>query len=139
MLVPKTFSLYWAADTARKDKVEATHQAIPVLSQRGPDLRALPATEWRDKVRVLCDLEKLKLNFLSLRLHYTEEEQEEALNLLNEDWSIFQAVCIRVDQANLQKIKFGTRPQEVEEVLREGSGVPSVLKNNVEYKDDGRV
>ena len=139
MLEPKTFSLYWADDAARKDELEATHQVIPVFSQQGPDPRALPAAEWRDKVRVLYDFEKLKLNFLSLKLHYTEEDQDEALDLLNEDWSVVQAVCTRVDQADLQKIKFRTRSQEVGEVLRERTGVPSVLKKYVEYKGDGRV
>ena len=139
MLEPKTFSLYWADDIARKDELEAEHKVIPVFSQKGPDPRALPAAEWRDKVRVLYDFEKLKLNFLSLRLHYKEEDQDEALDLLNEDWSVVQAVCARVDQADLQKIKFRTRPQEVGEVLRERTGVPNVLKQYVEYKGHGHV
>ena len=139
MLEPKTFSLYWADDIARKEELEAMHHVIPVSSLRGPDPRAVPAAEWRDKVRVLYDFEKLKLNFSSLKLHYTEDEQDEALDLLNEDWSVVQAVCTRVDQANLQKIRFRTRPQEIGEILREGSGVPSVLKNYVMCEDNGRL
>lgn len=121
MLEPKTFSLYWADNTALKDELKAAHQVIPGFSQRGLDLRALPAAELRDKVRVLYyDFERLKLNFLSLRLHYTKEEQDEALDLLNEDWSVVQAVCIRVDQANLQKIKFRTQSQELERYCERG-------------------
>ena len=139
MLEPKTFSLYWADDIARKDELEAKHQVIPVFSQQGPDPRALPAAEWRDSVRVLYDFEKLKLNFLSVRLQYKEDDQDEALDLLNEDWSVVQAVCTRVDQTNLQKIKFRTRPQEVGEVLRERTGVPSVLKQYVEHTGHGHV
>lgn len=57
--------------------------------------------------------------------------------ILNEDCIVVQAICTRVDQANLQKIKFRRGPKKLERYCERGQVL--VLKSYVKYKDDGRV
>lgn len=107
--------------------LEEEFESIPEFTMVGSDPRAMFDAEWRDKFRALYQFEKLKRNFLTLTFTWTENGEDENMDLLSTDWTKAQTLFQRLEQKDLSKIKFKTRELEENEVLREWSNVPSVL------------
>ena len=53
----------------------------------GPDPRGFSGAEWRDKIRVLYDFQRLNLNFATIVFRWQENDMDEDMNLLEDDWN----------------------------------------------------
>ncbi len=139
MLAPKTFRLYWADPQSTKDELGEQHSTIPEFTQTGPDPRSFAAPEWRDKIRALYEFERLGVNFLSISFTYTEYDDDEQMDFLNCDWGLAQEVFTRLDQSQISKIRFKTRPLDLHEVIYEWSSVPSRVASYIYVNESGRI
>lgn len=139
MLQAKKFTLYWANPKSDKDSLEETYGSLPSSSLLGPDPRSLPAAEWRDKVRVLYEFERLSINFDSIRFTWQEDQKdEEDLDLISCDWNHAQETFTRLPEKDIGKIRFKTRSLFQNEVLQEWKEVPTILKSYI-TSSNGRI
>ena len=83
--------LFRADPHSTEDELEEKYSATPELTRTGPDPRSLHASEWRDKIRMLYESERLGLNFLSISFTYTENGDDERMDLLKCD----PGICTR--------------------------------------------
>ena len=109
MLEAKEFPLYWANSIADKDTLEDLHGKIPTSTIMGPDPRSMLAAKWRDKIRELYEVERLKINFDSMVFRWEENDVDEDIDLISGDWTLAQEVFGRLLQKAIAKIKFKTR------------------------------
>lgn len=76
---------------------------------------------------------------MTLTFTWTENGEDENMDLVSTDWTKAQTLFQRLEQKDLSKIKFKTRELEENGVLREWSNVPSVLKSYVTSNEEGRI
>ncbi|KAL8725676.1 MAG: hypothetical protein Q9181_006323 [Wetmoreana brouardii] len=137
MLEVKAFQLHWADPSALKEQLEESHGTMPEPTMNAPDLRVMPAAEWRNKLRDLYEFDRLGRQLLSLVFEYTQDEDDESLNILSCDWGLAQTILktLRTDQ--MERIGFKTRVLDQNEVLKEFIGVPTALQSYISVDDSG--
>ena len=136
MLSKKLLGLRWNDPRPRRETLETTYGKTPSMLQTAPDIRAYPAAEWRDQVRVLYEFERLRLNFESITMWFRDESgEDEDRDLLEGDWHAIQEIVNRLDENAFEAIRFRTRDMEEGEIIIEYRGIPTVLASYLTAKD----
>lgn len=97
-LESKNFPLYWADSTSRKEELETLHERIPTWTVDGPGMRCFAGAEWRDRIRTLDDFQRLGIKLLIMVFQWQENDVDEDMNLLDEDWHKAQQLFSRLLQ-----------------------------------------